>query len=79
MIVFNQEGAFETTISKNIIEALNFYSSKKKIKNNKDNFILDIGTNIGWYFSLLGRYGYTILCFEAFEKILMSQKRITVI
>ena len=68
MIVFNQEGAFETTISKNIIEALKFYSSKKKIKNNKDIFILDIGTNIGWYPSLLGRYNYTILYFEAFEK-----------
>ena len=28
--------------------------------------MLDIGGNIGWYPSLLGRYGYTILTFEAY-------------
>ena len=65
---FKTDGAYEITISKYIIEALLFYSSKKHIKNNKDILILDIGANIGWYPSLLGRYGYTILSFEAFEK-----------
>ena len=65
---FRREGAYETKISINIIEALKFYSLKKKIINNKDVFMIDIGTNIGWYPSLLGRYGYSILCFEAFEK-----------
>jgi FkbM family methyltransferase len=30
--------------------------------------MLDIGGNVGWYPSILGRYGYTILSFEAFEK-----------
>ena len=63
-----KKGAFEVNITKNIIEALKFYSLKKNIKNNKDIFMLDIGTNIGWYPAVLGRYGYTILCFEAFEK-----------
>ena len=28
--------------------------------------MLDIGGNIGWYPSLLGRYGYTIITFEPF-------------
>ena len=30
--------------------------------------MLDIVGNIGWYPSILGRYGYSILSFEAFEK-----------
>jgi len=30
--------------------------------------MLDIGANVGWYPSLLGRYDYTILCFEAFKR-----------
>ena len=30
--------------------------------------MLDIGGNVGWYPSLLGRYGYSILTFEASEK-----------
>jgi len=65
---FQKYGAYELNVSNNIIEALKFYRSKKNISNNKDIFMLDIGTNIGWYPSLLGRYGYSILCFEAFEK-----------
>ena len=65
---FQKTGAYELNISIYIIEALKFYSSKQNITNNKDILMLDIGTNIGWYPSLLGRYGYTILCFEAFEK-----------
>ena len=60
--------AFEIPISNSIIEALKFYASKKNIFNNKDIFMLDIGSNVGWYPSLLGRYGYTILCFETFER-----------
>ena len=63
-----KKGAFETTISNNIIKALKFYSEKKNITNNKDIFMLDIGGNVGWYPSLLGRYGYSILTFEASEK-----------
>ena len=30
--------------------------------------MLDIGGNIGWYPSYLGRFGYSILTFEPFEK-----------
>ena len=61
-------GSFEFSIGKNIIEALNYYSSKKNIINNKNILIIDIGGNIGWYPSLLGRFNYSILSFEAFEK-----------
>ena len=60
--------AFEIPISVNMINALQFYKSKNNIVNNKDILILDVGGNVGWYPSLLGRYGYTILSFEAFEK-----------
>ena len=38
---------------------------KKKILNKKDIFILDIGGNIGAHTSFLGRFGYSILTFEA--------------
>jgi len=65
---FKLYGSFEIKLSNNIIDALKFFSSKNNIKNNKDIYLLDIGGNIGWYPSLLGRYGYTILCFEPFEK-----------
>ena len=63
-----KKGAFEIDICNSILEALKFYSSKNKIINNKDIFILDIGGNVGWYPSYLGRYGYTILSFEPFER-----------
>ena len=65
---FNLYGAYEVPLSNNIIEALKFYATKRNLLNNKDIFMLDIGSNVGWYPSLLGRYGYNILCFEAFEK-----------
>ena len=64
----NRSGAYEIYMSTNITKALKFYGEKKNIKNNNDIVFLDIGTNVGWYPSLLGRYGYTILGFEAFEK-----------
>ena len=65
---FNLYGAYEIPLSNNIIEALKFYGSKNNIPDNKNIFMLDIGGNVGWYPSLLGRYGYSILLFEAFEK-----------
>lgn len=61
-------GAFEIELGNNIIKALKFYALKNNILNNKDVVFLDIGGNIGWYPSLLGRYGYEILSFEGFEK-----------
>ena len=61
-------GSFEKTVSNNMINALKFYGIKYNILNNKDIFILDIGGNVGWYPSFLGRYGYSIISFEAFKK-----------
>ena len=63
-----KNGAYETRISNYIIQALEFYTSVNNITNNKDVYMLDIGGNIGWYPSLLGRYNYNILSFEAYEK-----------
>ena len=60
-------GAFEKEPSINIFNALKYYKTKNHIINNKDIYMLDIGGNIGWYPSFLGRYGYTILSFEPFE------------
>ena len=61
-------GSYEKSLSNYMIEALKFYSMNYKITHSEDIVILDIGGNVGWYPSLLGRYGYTILSFEAFEK-----------
>ena len=47
-----------------ILKALEYYSKKKQIEN-KDIYLLDIGSNIGWYTYSLGKYGYNILSFEA--------------
>ena len=42
---------------------MNYYSSLKNIRN--DNiYILDIGSNVGWYTLFLGKFGYKILAFE---------------
>ena len=68
-------GSYEKNVSNNMIEALKYYKKKNNILNNKDIFILDIGGNIGWYPSLLGRYGYSILSFEAFEKNYYIEKK----
>ena len=75
---FKGRGTFEKELGDNMIEALKFYANKNNIKNNKDITMLDVGGNVGWYPSLLGRYGYTILSFEAFEKIIMLQRKIIV-
>lgn len=61
-------GRYENAVSNNMIKALKYYTKKNNILDNKNIFILDIGGNIGWYPSLLGRYGFTILSFEALDK-----------
>ena len=68
-------GTFEFGVSNNMIKALKEYSTKNNIFNNKDIFMLDIGGNVGWYPSLLGRYGYSIISFEAFEKNYYVEKK----
>lgn len=63
----NRIGSFEGIETINILKALQYYGIKKNIKNNKEIFMLDIGGNIGWYPSFLGRFGYSILSFEPLE------------
>ena len=65
---FKQYGAFEIPIGNSMIEALKYYALKFNITNNKDIFVLDIGGNVGWYPSILGKSNYSILTFEPFEK-----------
>ena len=57
---------YESFQTKAMIDALNYYSKKKKIKN-EDIYIIDIGANIGWYSFIFGKYGYKIISFEASE------------
>ena len=73
MYVYNIKDRVSSTIirqknweageTNNLLNSLNFYSNKTKIKN-EDIYILDIGANIGWYSITLGRYGYKIIGFE---------------
>ena len=66
---------FEKKESLNFIAALNYYSQKRSILKKKNIFMLDIGGNIGWYPSLLGRYGYSILTFEPnYENYYVNRK-----
>ena len=64
---FKKYNSFEKEETINLLEALQYYGKKKNITNNKDIFMLDIGGNIGWYPSFLGRFGYSILSFEPLE------------
>ena len=49
----------------NFLNILIYYGKKNNITNNKDIFMLDIGGNLGAYPSFLGKFGYSILTFEA--------------
>ena len=49
----------------NFLDALKYYAEKNNIVNNEDIFMLDIGGNLGAYPSFLGKFGYSILTFEA--------------
>ena len=54
---------WELIPTNNILNALNYYSKKKKIDNNNI-YIIDIGANIGWYTFSLSKFGYKIISFE---------------
>ena len=57
---------WELNETNNLINALNYYSDKKNIKK-EDIYIFDVGSNIGWYSIVLGKYGYKIFSFEPSE------------
>jgi hypothetical protein len=62
-IAISGSNSWEPYDTKKLINALNYYSSLKNITN--DNiYILDIGSNIGWYTLFLGKFGFKILAFE---------------
>ena len=47
----------------NLLTALIFYSSLKRLTR-ENIYVLDIGSNVGWYSLFIARYGYNILSFE---------------
>ena len=55
--------SWERAHTQKVLKALEYYSKKKNIENNNI-YLLDIGSNIGWYTYYLGKYGYQILSFE---------------
>jgi len=58
-------GKYEPSHMSNFLDALKYYAEKNKINRNEDIFMLDIGGNLGAYPSFLGKFGYSILTFEA--------------
>lgn len=54
---------WETVETQNMLSALKFYTSQKHLTN-KDIYVLDIGSNIGWHSFVLGKFGYNIISFE---------------
>lgn len=54
---------WEANETKNLLKVLRHYSKKKKIKA-RNIFVLDIGSNVGWYTFFLGKFGYNIISFE---------------
>ena len=55
---------WEASHTLKVLKALEYYSKKRNLEN-KDIYLLDIGSNIGWYTYYLGKYGYKVLSFEA--------------
>jgi len=62
-ILIKRMHSWERAHTKKVLKALEYYSRKKNTEN-KDIYLLDIGSNIGWYTYYLGKYGYKILSFE---------------
>ena len=57
---------WEGHLTQNILQALEYYTKKKNLKNN-DVYFLDIGANVGYYTYYIGKYGYKVMSFEAWE------------
>ena len=56
---------YEPTHMSNFLDALKYYAEKNYIIKNEDIIILDIGGNLGVYPTFFGKFGYSILTFEA--------------
>lgn len=59
-----KKGIWEGKETKSILTALSYYSIKLNLPKN-DIYVVDIGSNIGWYSLILGKKGYQIISFEA--------------
>ena len=59
----SDQGYYEFKETNSILSSLKYYSNKHNINNNKI-YIIDVGSNIGWYTFLLGKEGYNVLSFE---------------
>ena len=55
---------WEKEHTKKVLTALEYYANKTKLES-KDIYLIDIGSNIGWYSYYIGKYGYKIFAFEA--------------
>lgn len=58
-------GKYEPRHMSNFLDILIYYGKKNNIKKKEDIFMLDIGGNLGVYPSFLGKFGYSIITFEA--------------
>ena len=54
---------WESLTTKNILNALFYYTKKYNLSNN-DSYIIDIGANVGWFSFFLSKYKYKIIAFE---------------
>lgn len=54
---------WEISETNQLLRALDYYSSHKNISKNNI-YVLDIGSNVGWFTFYLGKFGYRILSFE---------------
>ena len=73
MVVYRKEDAVSNTITYskfwesnetiNLLKVLHHYSEKNNMKP-QDIFVLDIGSNVGWYTFFLGKFGYNVISFE---------------
>jgi FkbM family methyltransferase len=59
----SQMESWEEDETNNLLTALTFYSAIKKLKR-EEIYVLDIGSNIGWYTLFIAKYGYNILSFD---------------
>ncbi len=58
-------GKYEPMYMSNFLDILQYYGKKKNIQHNEDIFMLDIGGNLGVYPLFFGKFGYSIITFEA--------------
>ena len=58
-------GMYEPYHMSHFLDILKYYGEKNNILKNEDIFMIDIGENMGAYPSFLGRFGYSIITFEA--------------